>query len=271
MGRRVEEEGGSEGRPVIGRIGVEPSGNITPRESGLTSLWSFVTREPGQPTQEAKQMTAAATPAGAASHDGGGLARHRLAEGPSQRASAPGAYREGDAGGQMGQGQSLATSADPLVQRQGPGRPTSDGKPRQATLRAWTGRLWNTPEKKATAIARSAAARLPTPTAAAGVHPQEQRQDAPSGDSHDDRPGDAGALPAGPRSHRGDDRRPELLRVPAGTVDGRRHRTVPHGPEQPRRCRNGSSRATSSRASTGSATTGCWPTSPWTRPSSGNG
>ena len=38
MGRRVEDEGGSECRPVIGRIRVEPSGEITLRESGLTSL-----------------------------------------------------------------------------------------------------------------------------------------------------------------------------------------------------------------------------------------
>ena len=28
------------------RIGVEPTGDITPRESGLTSLWCSVTREP---------------------------------------------------------------------------------------------------------------------------------------------------------------------------------------------------------------------------------
>jgi hypothetical protein len=31
MRRRVQEEGASEGRPVIGRIGVEPSGDIIPR------------------------------------------------------------------------------------------------------------------------------------------------------------------------------------------------------------------------------------------------
>jgi hypothetical protein len=43
-GRRVEEEGGSEGRPVMGRIGVEPLGEITPRESGLTSLRCLRTR-----------------------------------------------------------------------------------------------------------------------------------------------------------------------------------------------------------------------------------
>ena len=55
MGRRVEDEGGSEYRSVIGRIGVEPSGEITPRESGLTSLGSFVTREPGEPLQEASR------------------------------------------------------------------------------------------------------------------------------------------------------------------------------------------------------------------------
>ena len=55
MGRRVEEEGGSEGRPVMGRIGVEPAGNITPRESGQTSVWSFLTRELGKPTQGASR------------------------------------------------------------------------------------------------------------------------------------------------------------------------------------------------------------------------
>ena len=38
MGRRVEEEGGSQRRPVMGRIRVEPWGEITLRESGLTSL-----------------------------------------------------------------------------------------------------------------------------------------------------------------------------------------------------------------------------------------
>ena len=40
MGLRVKEEGGSEGRPVAGRTGVEPPGDITPPE----------TRGRGQPT-----------------------------------------------------------------------------------------------------------------------------------------------------------------------------------------------------------------------------
>ena len=39
-------------------IAVEPLGNSTARESGLTSIWSSRTREFGQLAQEAKQMTA---------------------------------------------------------------------------------------------------------------------------------------------------------------------------------------------------------------------
>ena len=62
MGWRVEDEGGSQRRPVIGRIGVEPSGEIILRESGLTSLWCLRTR-PSEPlTWETEQMTAARLP-----------------------------------------------------------------------------------------------------------------------------------------------------------------------------------------------------------------
>ena len=46
-------------RPVIERIGVEPSGEITPRESGLTSLGSLRTRPSEQLAWETEQMTAA--------------------------------------------------------------------------------------------------------------------------------------------------------------------------------------------------------------------
>ena len=54
-GRRVEDGGRSEGRPVTGRIGVESSGEITPRESEPTSPGSLVTRKPGEPLQEASR------------------------------------------------------------------------------------------------------------------------------------------------------------------------------------------------------------------------
>ena len=54
-GRRVKDEGRSECRPVIGRIGVESSGEIIPRESGPTSLGSLVTRTPGNPLRRASR------------------------------------------------------------------------------------------------------------------------------------------------------------------------------------------------------------------------
>ena len=44
MGLRVKEDGKSEG-PVIGWIGIEGLSDIIPRESGQTSIRSFVTRE----------------------------------------------------------------------------------------------------------------------------------------------------------------------------------------------------------------------------------
>jgi RNA-directed DNA polymerase len=72
----VEESGKSECRPVMGRIGVAPEGNITPRESGQTSVRSFMARTLDQTTPEEKQMTAErvttelseATAAGASFH-----------------------------------------------------------------------------------------------------------------------------------------------------------------------------------------------------------
>jgi hypothetical protein len=48
-------------------IEVEPTGNITPRESALTSVWSCITRDLGQPRKERRQMTAVATLTGALS------------------------------------------------------------------------------------------------------------------------------------------------------------------------------------------------------------
>jgi hypothetical protein len=79
-GQQVKEEGGSECRPVMGRIGVATSPY---RESGQTSLWSGVTREPGQQTSGGDaDMSAAETLAGAVPNLATGL-------------SAPGEYREG--------------------------------------------------------------------------------------------------------------------------------------------------------------------------------
>ena len=65
---REGEDGRSEGHPVMGWIGVAPTGNITPRESALTSVWSGLTRDLGQPLKERRQRTAVATLTGALSH-----------------------------------------------------------------------------------------------------------------------------------------------------------------------------------------------------------
>src|ERR687885_2899291 len=51
----------------MGWIGVERPRNITPRASGQTSIWSFITPELGQLLAERKQMTAVATLTGALS------------------------------------------------------------------------------------------------------------------------------------------------------------------------------------------------------------
>jgi hypothetical protein len=64
---REEEDGRSERHPVMGWIGVEPTGDITLRESALTSIWSCITREFGQPPEERRQMTAVVTLTGALS------------------------------------------------------------------------------------------------------------------------------------------------------------------------------------------------------------
>src|SRR6266699_2281955 len=75
MELRIEEDGESERSLVMKEIGVAPFGNITPRESGQTSVWSFITRTHEEPPQEEKQMTVETTltqgegkPAGASSH-----------------------------------------------------------------------------------------------------------------------------------------------------------------------------------------------------------
>jgi len=56
MGLRVKDHGGSECRPVMGRIGVEAVANIALRESELTSARSLITTELGKAAKEARQI-----------------------------------------------------------------------------------------------------------------------------------------------------------------------------------------------------------------------
>jgi RNA-directed DNA polymerase len=69
IGVRVKEDGRSEGHLVMRWIGVASFDKITPRASGQTSIWSFLTKEPELPTSETKQMAAVATQAGAVSRE----------------------------------------------------------------------------------------------------------------------------------------------------------------------------------------------------------
>ena len=142
---------------------------------------------------------------GAASHDiVAGWHEHSLASRSPQRASAPGAYCEGNEGRQMGQGQSPATFADPLVQRQGSCRTTSDGKQRWCNPRSGRSHLEHSPEES-NGHSHAQATRVSSSTAQACLYSQAKRQKASSGHSLRRVPGDAGTLPAGPgpccRSH----------------------------------------------------------------------
>src|SRR2546421_10615292 len=79
----------------------------------------------------------------------------------------------------MGQGESLATTLDPLVERQSPCRTTSDREPRQEHPRSRQGDLEHS-TKKTERDLLVAATGLPPTTAPTHLHPQENRQKASS-------------------------------------------------------------------------------------------
>src|SRR2546421_3856781 len=76
----------------------------------------------------------------------------------------------------MGQGESLATTLDPLVERQSPCRTTSDREPRQEHPRSRQGDLEHS-TKKTERDLLVAATGLPPTTAPTHLHPQEKRCD----------------------------------------------------------------------------------------------
>ena len=181
----------------MGWIGVERTRNITPRESGQTSIWSFVTRELGQPLQERRQMTAVTTLTGALPDSSGAwhaidwYAVHRNVRRLQARiVKAVQARRWG----KVRALQHLLThsfSGKALAVQ------TSDGQRRQADSGGGRHDLGH-PGEESTCPPGTAAARLPRPPAAAHLHSEERWHESPAplGDPHDARPGDAGALPA---------------------------------------------------------------------------
>ena len=108
--------------------------NVTSRESGQTSDWSFNTRKPTEPLERRKAND---DYAGMQSSDSlcasyrRGMAPDRLGHMLRKRKEAASTHREGNTGRQVGEGESPPTSADPLVQRKSNCRQTSDRKPRQ--------------------------------------------------------------------------------------------------------------------------------------------
>src|SRR5438067_1554817 len=58
MRRRVKEEGASEGRPVMGRIGVEPPGDITPRRkpADFPLVWTHGREQPTGVRQQSRNV-----------------------------------------------------------------------------------------------------------------------------------------------------------------------------------------------------------------------
>src|SRR5260370_1259252 len=115
MGRRVGEEGASEGRSVMERTGVEPPGDITPRRKPADFPLVFRhERTLANRLREQSRYVGGGNACWCGSRPCAWLALHRLEEGLAQRSSAPGAYREGTSGGQMGKGPCTGLSAHPL-------------------------------------------------------------------------------------------------------------------------------------------------------------
>ena len=160
----------------------------------------------------------------------GALACPRLAAVAPERASAPRAYRKGVSGRALGHGTSLATSPDPLVERQSHRGEARDRKSRQTN----TGDGWHAvgyPGEESPGATHTAASGLSTDATAAGVHPKKQRQETPTRHFDHARPSDAGLIPPRCGPHRCRDGGPELLWVQNRAMHRRRDTTVPDSTE----------------------------------------
>jgi RNA-directed DNA polymerase len=268
MGRRVKEDGKSEGRSVIERIRVEPAGNITRRESEPTSVWSSLTREFDEPIPETLQMTAE-TSAGAVSHSPtdwqaiNWLKAHR--EVRRLQARIVKATRAGKHGKVKAlqhllthsfSGKALAVRR--VTENPGKNTPGVDGA------------TWSTPGGKAMAIQQlRQRGYRPQPLRRVYI-PKSSGKRRPLGiPTMKDRAMQAlYKLALDPIAETTADGNSYGFRPERSTADAIAQCFIVLGRKASPR---GSSKATSSRALTGSAMSGCWPTSRWTRPSSASG
>src|SRR6266566_5575530 len=141
-----------------------------------------------------------------------------MANHPAQRSPTPSAYRAGNEGRQMGQGASLATTADPLVWRQSSCRPTSDRKHWQENPRRGPGSLGHTREEDAGSTG-SETQRLSISASTTCLYSKIGRQnDASTRNPHHEGPSDASIVFACSRPRGGNHCGQKLLWVPSATV-----------------------------------------------------
>src|ERR1700735_4413809 len=107
--------------------------------------------------------------------------------------------------------------ADPLVLRPSVGCKAGDEQSGQEYARSRRSDLEHT-GVQIQGHRHTATARLSAATTAACLYPEGQWEAETVGHPHDERPCNAGALPAGSASHRGDYCRSQLLRFSTGTL-----------------------------------------------------
>lgn len=174
MRKQVKERGKSEGHPVMGRI----EGEIAPHaKAGRLPHGLHMTRKPDQTTKKGKQMTEEPQEGstGAPFHDvtdwhaiDWESATHNVRRLQARIVKATKAK-------EMGQGESLATPLNPLVQRQSPCRATSDGKPGQTYPRSRQDYVEHSTQEDQRRLLAQAKG-ISSPTASAHPYPQEKWQ-----------------------------------------------------------------------------------------------
>ena len=210
---RAEESGGSECRPVMGRIGVEEVERrrhpTRKRADFRTVLLHENNRDAStESCAEERLRTHARSGSTFEWRDTNWSDCHRRVRSLQTRIVKA---------WQMSQGESLAAAAHPFAERQGFGREASDGEPRQ--MDAGSGRsnlVYTRHQIRSSVIAQET--RLPAAPTETGIHPEEQRQDATARDSDDEGPCDAGSPSARAGTNRGMYGGPQLLWIPDETV-----------------------------------------------------
>ena len=232
MEMRIEEDGESERSFVMREIGVAPPGNITPRESGQTSVWSFITRTHDEPTQEEKQMTVETPstqeeerPAGASSHSQqmwDGIPWYRTQRNVRRLQARIVKATQEKRWGKVKALQRLLThsfSGKALAVR----RVTENqGKKTPGVDKV----LWDTPEKKAQAIHDLRQGELSPATVETCVYPQEQWRSKATLDPHHEGSSHASSLSVGSATSSRDACRSTFVWVSSRTMYGRCNRLL---------------------------------------------